>query len=178
MGNKNYKKPSLYDDSLGKLFCKSGMIDLIILAFAELMILFVCIYRGLDKQDTPVLLLLMWVFGMVVFYLRPMISFFQVLRQQAAIGIRWRDRTDFDKPEHERDWCVMFDGGGFLLYHRNYIRKILRTVKEDQRSGDNHTREQWYTLFFEDITGKQRKIKFSSNTLEREFRKWYKRGKA
>ena len=149
MGNKNDKKTSLYDDSLGKLFCKSGMIGLIILAFAELIILFVCIYSVYDKQDTPVLLLLMWVFGMVVFYVRPMFSLLQALRQQAAIGIR-----------------------------RNYIQKILRTVKEDQRSVDNHTREQWYTLFFEDITGKQRKIKFSSTTLEREFRKWYKREQA
>ena len=175
MGNKNYKKTSLYDDSLGKLFWKSGMIGLIILAFAELIILFVCIYSGYDKQDTPVLLLLMWAFGMVFLYLRTILSLLQVLRQQATIGIRWRDRADFDKPEYERDWYVMFDGGGFLLYHRNYIQKILRTLKEYQRSGDNHTREQWYTLFFEDITGKQRKIKFSSTALERDFRKWYKR---
>jgi len=75
MGNKNYKKTSLYDDSLGKLFWKSGMIGLIILAFAELIILFVCIYSGYDKQDTPVLLLLMWAFGMVFLYLRTILSF-------------------------------------------------------------------------------------------------------
>ena len=87
MGNKNYKKTSLYDDSLGKLFWKSGMIGLIILAFAELIILFVCIYSGYDKQDTPVLLLLMWAFGMVFLYLRTILSLLQVLRQQATIGI-------------------------------------------------------------------------------------------
>ena len=168
------KKTLLYEYSLWRLFWQSGLTGMIIWAFAEVAIVFVCIYKGFHMKEHSILLLFMWVFGLVVFYTRPIISLFQVFQQQAAIGIRWRDRTDFDKEEHLRDWYVIFDGGGFLLYHRNYIKKILRTVKEEQTDGDGHSRGHWYALCYEDVTGKQRKIKFSSTAWEKEFRKWYK----
>ena len=136
------KKTSLYEYSLWRLFWQSGLTGMIIWAFAELAIVFVCIYKGFHMKEHSILLLFMWVFGLVVFYTRPIISLFQVFQQQAAIGIRWRDRTDFDK--------------------------------EEQTDGDGHSRGHWYALCYEDITGKQRKIKFSSTAWEKEFRKWYK----
>lgn len=62
------KKTSLYEYSLWRLFWQSGLTGMIIWAFAELAIVFVCIYKGFHMKEHSILLLFMWVFGLVVLY--------------------------------------------------------------------------------------------------------------
>ncbi len=167
------RKMELYEYSLWQLFWKSGLTGFMIFAFAEIIILFVCLYNGYNSKDIVFLLKFMNVFALVVFYARPLFCLFQVIKQQSVTGIYWKNRNDFHREEDQREWFVRFDGGGFILYHKSYIGKILRTIKEDVMDGDGYARGTCYILNFEDITGKQRKIKFCDRIYEVEFRKWF-----
>lgn len=103
----------------------------------------------------------------------PFISLLKVWKQERRLGIYWKDRTDYDRPEWERDWYLTCDRGGFILYHRNFIRRIVGRQVETEIA--EHARGKVYYVMYEDIDGKTHKLKFSSDSLASEFQYWFKK---
>ena len=170
----NDRKTSYYEYSLWKLYWKSGLIGAILWGIAVVAVFVIGLFCRYETKEGLKLMAFMAVLGLVILYAYPTACMIRTLKQQAAIGIRWKDRREYDGEEMKREWYASLDGGGFLLYHRSYIKKIQRTVREDATDGEGHSRGKIYVLSFEDIQGKIRKIKFSSGSIEKEFRTWYK----
>lgn len=169
-----------YNYSLGKIFWKSSVMMLICMAVATVLISIVLLFSGRTDYEDMIKLLAFWVLlALVLSFTAPILSLLRTFEQEAIIGIKYKDRTDFQKDKNERDWYIDFVRGGFILYHRNFVKKILRTLKEEEIAygNENIERTKIYVLFFEDVHGKKRKITFSSTSEEQAFRKWYKMGK-
>ena len=81
--------------------------------------------------------------------------------------------TDYDRPEWERDWYLTCDRGGFILYHKKFIRRIVGRQVETEIA--EHARGKVYYVVYEDVDGKIRKLKFSSDSLASEFLHWFKK---
>ena len=115
-----------------------------------------------------------------IVFIPPILSLLRTLEQEAALGIKYKNRADFNKDKNERDWYVDFVRGGFVLYHRNFIKRIIRSVRDEEiaYANGNRVRSNVYILSFEDMNGKKRKIKFSTKSEEQAFRAWYRMGKS
>ena len=157
----NDRNTSYYEYSLWKLYWKSGLIGAIIWAIAVVAVFVIGLFCRYETKEGLKLMAFMAVLGIVILYAYPTACMIRTLKQQAATEIRWKDRREYDGEEMKREWYVS-------------IKKILRTVKEDATDGDGHSRGKVYVLSFEDIQGKIQKIKFSSGSIEKEFRTWYK----
>lgn len=84
------------------------------------------------------------------------------------------NRTDQELPEWERDWYLTCDRAGFILVHRAYIRHMKGSKAEIEDTG-SYNRGKAYCAVFEDMNGKIRSLKFSSESVEKEFQQWYKK---
>lgn len=171
---KEKKRKSIYNYSVGKLFWISGIQVLVIMLICEAVLAGAAMFSG--YKDLAAILILFFIIGLFAAYVMPLISLCRLFGQQRAAGIKYKNRTDFDKPENERDWFVRMDRGGFVVFHRTYIKRIIRSVKEEEREvdpGGYSPTVDVYILYFEDICGQERKIRFSSEGHLHDFMKWY-----
>lgn len=171
MGNRKEEHKSIYYDSLSRIFVWSGFDMFVIMLIACVVIgMIVFFYNRLDSEGIK---LMVFCLAMVVpcSYGLPMLSLFNVWRQERILGIYWKDRTDYNRPVQERDWYLACNRGGFLLYHRAYIQRILnaQVVEETTDLG----RANVYCVKFEDIRGKTHTVKFSSSGEQKQFQQWY-----
>ncbi|WP_283684724.1 hypothetical protein [Parablautia sp. Marseille-Q6255] len=167
------REKTIYDDSLTRIFFWSGFSVFVIMLLACLFIgVLVFFYRGSDPEGIKIILFCL---ALVVpcSYGIPLISLFKAWKQQCRLGIFWRDRTDQHRPQWQRDWYLTCDRGGFILCHRAYIRCIMDSLVEAE-IGD-HVRGKVYYVVYEDMDGKKRKLKFSSDVLAAEFQNWFEK---
>lgn len=167
------KRKIIYDDSLARIFVRSGFLVFVLLLVAGVGIALIMFFYGRMKSDGIKLLLLWLVITVLCSYGLPLLSLLKVWKQERAIGIYWKDRTDYQQPVWERDWYINYDRGGFILCHRNYIKCILASKVETEIG--QLERAKVYCLLFEDINGKKHTLKFSSASQEKDFRRWYKK---
>lgn len=132
----------------------------------------VLVYRRSDPEGIKIILFCL-ALVMPCSYGIPLFSLFKAWEQERRLGIYWKDRIDHDPPEWERDWYLTCDRGGFILCHRNFIRRIVGSQVETEIA--EHARGKVYYVVYEDIDGKTRKMKFSSDSLASEFQNWYKK---
>lgn len=163
----------LYGKSLFYIFWKSGsgVFLAVTIVFAAL-----CLFPAVSGYDASEVLAFVCLFFCIAFllsYVPPLICLSRVFEQERATGVRWRERTDFDKPKEEREWYLALEGGKFWLYQRSYITKIIRTATERETAGMGSSTT--YLLIFENKKGKQQIIKFYSKSAEQDFRKWYQK---
>lgn len=173
MKSSGKREKTIYDDSLTRIFLWSGftmfMLLLIVCIIIGITVLF---YRRSDSEGIKTILFCL---ALVIpgSYGIPFISLLKVWKQERRLGIYWKDRTDYDRPEWERDWYLTCDRGGFILYHRNFIRRIVGRQVETEIA--EHARGKVYYVVYEDVDGKIRKLKFSSDSLASEFLHWFKK---
>lgn len=84
----------------------------------------VLVYRRSDPEGIKIILFCM-ILVVPCSYGIPLYSLFKAWEQERRLGIYWKDRTDHDRPEWERDGYLTCDRGGFILCHRNFIRRIV-----------------------------------------------------
>nr|WP_294495162.1 hypothetical protein [uncultured Mediterraneibacter sp.] len=170
---KEKKRNSIYHYSIGRLFWISGIKVLVIVLISEIVIAGIAAFSG--YKDLVAILILLFIAGVFAAYVMPLLSLCRLFGQQEAIGIKYKNRTDFDKPENEREWFVCMDRGGFAVFHRTYIKRIIRSVKEEEKAYTDaySPKEDVYILYFEDISGRERRIKFSGDWYLHDFIKWY-----
>ncbi len=168
-----------YEDSLGKIFWKSS-VPMLILGFVCMAIIFIVILFARRWEDMMEILAFFALLMLFIVFIPPILSLLRTLEQEAALGIKYKNRADFNKDKNERDWYVDFVRGGFVLYHRNFIKRIIRSVRDEEiaYANGNRVRSNVYILSFEDMNGKKRKIKFSTKSEEQAFRAWYRMGKS
>jgi len=168
-----------YEDSLGKIFWKSS-VPMLILGFVCMAIIFIVLLFARRWEDMMEILAFFALLMLFIVFIPPILSLLRTLEQEAALGIKYKNRADFNKDKNERDWYVDFVRGGFVLYHRNFIKRIIRSVRDEEiaYANGNRVRSNVYILSFEDMNGKKRKIKFSTKSEEQAFRAWYRMGKS
>lgn len=167
------KERTLYDDSLLKIFIKSGSTVFIFLLIVFTAIYFLMLYKGYMASERIKLMKFCFVLTVLCSYGPATISMFKVWRQERTLGIYWKNRTDRDRPVQERDWHLDYDRGGFILCHRAYIKRILRSKMEKEIT--RFDRGMVYCMMFEDINGKKHTLKFSSKDGQQGFRQWYEK---
>lgn len=167
------KERTLYDDSLLKIFIKSGSTVFTILLIAFTMIYFLMLYKGYMASERIKLVKFFSLFTVLCSYGQAALCMFKVWRQERTLGIYWKDRADRNRPVQEREWYLDYDRGGFILCHRAYIKRIIasKAERENARFGNGTV----YCVMFEDINGKQHTLKFSSSDGQEAFRRWYER---
>lgn len=168
-----------YEYSLGKIFWKSSVL-MLILGFVCMAIIFIVMLFARRWEDMMEILAFFALLMLFIVFIPPILSLLRTLEQEAALGIKYKNRADFNKDKNERDWYVDFVRGGFVLYHRNFIKRIIRSVRDEEiaYANGNRVRSNVYILSFEDMNGKKRKIKFSTKSEEQAFRAWYRMGKS
>lgn len=93
--------------------------------------------------------------------------------RNAGWGSAGKTGQDHDLPKWERDWYLDYDRGGFMLCHRDYIKRITG-YREEMEIAENARGKVHYVLY-EDIDGKKHKLKFSCESFAREFQKWFEK---
>jgi hypothetical protein len=168
-----------YEYSLGRIFWQSS-VPMLILGFVCMAIIFIVMLFARRWEDMGKILVFFALLMLCVVFIPPILSLLRALEQEAALGIKYKNRADFKKDKNERDWYVDFVRGGFVLYHRNFIKRIIRSVRDKEIAyvNGNSVRSNVYILSFEDINRKKRKIKFSAKSEEQAFRAWYRMGKS
>lgn len=169
-GNESRER-TIYDASLSGIFFLSGLTVFIILLLACAVIgITVFFSRRSDPEGIKIVL---FCSALVVpcSYGIPFVSLLKVWKQERRLGIYWKDRTDHDLPKRERDWYLGCDRGGFILYHRDYIKRIT-DYREEIEIAEN-ARGKVHSVLYEDIDGKKHKLKFSCESSAKEFQKWF-----
>ena len=110
----NDRNTSYYEYSLWKLYWKSGLIGAIIWAIAVVAV-FDRLFCRYETKEGLKLMAFMAVLGIVILYAYPTACMIRTLKQQAATGIRWKDR-ETGRKEMKREWYVSLDGGGFFFF--------------------------------------------------------------
>lgn len=167
------REKTIYDDSLAGIFLWSGFSVFVIMLLACVIIgVLIFFYRSSDPEGIKILL---FCFALVVpcSYGIPLISLFKAWKQERRTGVYWKERTDQNRPEWERDWYLTCDRGGFILCHRSCIRRIVGSRVETEIG--EYARGKVYYVVYEDIDGKKHKLKFSSDSLAAEFQNWFKK---
>lgn len=167
------KKGNPYHDSLPKIFLKSGSTVFVILLIGCVALYFALLYCGWPAAERVKLTGFCFVFSVLCSYVPAVIGMFKVWQQQRTLGINWKDRNDHDRLAWERDWYLNYDRGGFILCHRDYIKRILGSHKEVEYN--DYSRGTAHCVVFEDVNGKRRTLRFSSPSEEKSFRRWYKK---
>ena len=104
MQSSGKREKTIYDDSLTRIFLWSGFTMFIILLIVCIIIgATVLFYRRFDSEGIKIILFCL---ALVIpgSYGIPLFSLFKAWRQERRLGIYWKDRTDYDRPEWERDW--------------------------------------------------------------------------
>ncbi len=172
MGSKK-KKNNIYNYPLYKIFIWSGLdVFIALLIVCAVIALLVGLYGRLNEDKME---LMLFSFAMVILfsYTPAMLSLIKLWRQEHILKIYWKDREDFNSRAEDRDWYLSCNRGGFLLYHRQYIKRILSSSVVEQTS--DLGRERVHCIKFEDICSKEHTVKFSSLNDEKRFLRWYKK---
>lgn len=172
MGNRKKKKRA-YDASLSGIVIWAAL-DMFVFLLIGWVILGLIMYFN-HRLDAEGWKLMQFCLALVVLfsYWMPICSLFKVWHQERILGIYWKDRTDHNRPEWDRDWYLSYDRGGFHLYHRNYVRRIV-AFRTDEEVG-SYGRGKVYLALFEDIKGRKHTLKFSSADGQAKFQKWYEK---
>lgn len=170
--SKKIKRKTMYDKSLAEIFIFSGLDVFVALSVVAVIVFTMLLIYRRDIEVLKVMAFVMIAIP-IVSYGFPLVSLFKVYQQQNTLGIYWKDRNDNKLCESDRDWFLDYIRGGFVICHRNYIKKIVLHDKYESYTGSGGIRETVYYLIFEDINGKKHKIKFSSTSEMRKFNKWY-----
>ena len=169
------EKKTIYDDSLSGIFFHSGLMLFVMLLIACAAIGAVVFFtRRSDYKEGIKLIFFCLLMVIPCSYLLPLASLIKVWKQERSLGIYWKNRTDQELPEWERDWYLTCDRAGFILVHRAYIRHMKGSKAEIEDTG-SYNRGKAYCAVFEDMNGKIRSLKFSSESVEKEFQQWYKK---
>lgn len=171
-GNKN-KEKTIYDRSLSGIFFWSGITVFVIMLIACMFIGgLVFFYRRSDPEGIKIILFCL-ALTLPCSYGIPLISLFKVWKQERRLGIYWKDRTDCNRPEWERDWYLDCDRAGFILCHRAYIRHVIGSRVDTEIA--EHARGEVHCVLYEDIDGKIHTLKFSDDSLARKFQRWFEK---
>lgn len=103
MKSNGKRENTIYDDSLTRIFFWSGFSVFIIMLIACVFIgAAVFFYRRSDSEGVKIILFCL---ALVVpcSYGIPFISLLKVWKQERRLGVYWKDRTDQNRPEWERD---------------------------------------------------------------------------
>lgn len=101
-----------YNYSLGKIFWKSSVMMLICMAVTTVIISIVLLFSGRTDYEEMIKFLAFWVLlSLVLSFKAPILSLLRTFEQEAMIGIKYKDRTDFQKDKNERDWYIDFVRG-------------------------------------------------------------------
>lgn len=173
MASRKKKTKTAYNTSLAGIFIWSGLDVFVFLFLFYLVLGLVAFFSNRLNQDGLQLMLLFFAVVVLCSYGLPVLSLFKVWRQEHILGIYWKNRTDCDKPQYERDWYLRYDRGGFILCHRAYIRRILGN--REQTENGKLERRKVYQVLFEDIKGKKHTLNFSDADARQDFRRWYKK---
>ena len=173
MKSNNNKEKTIYDYSLFGIFFWSGITVFVIMLIAGIFIGgFAFFYRHSDSDDIKIILF--WLALTLPFsYGLPFISLIKVWKQEHRLGIYWKDRTDYNRPEWERDWYLECDRAGFILCHRDYIERVIGSRVETEIA--EHARGEVYHVVYEDIDGKMHTLKFSDDSLAQKFQRWFEK---
>lgn len=169
---KKQKAKDSYEAPLFKIFLWSGLdVFVALLMVCAVIGVLIFVYR---RQDFDGIKLMCFCLALTVLcaYGLSLLSLLRVWRQEHILGIYWKNRTDGGRPMEERDWYLAYNRGGFLLYHRAYIQRILDASVVEQTT--DLGRETVHCLRFEDISGKKHTLKFSSSREQKRFQQWYK----
>lgn len=162
-----------YCCSLARLFALAGLKPVVCAAalgcFAFLLM------GSYPMEDKLYLFTGLLALGLLFGYIPAAVSVLQLLMQQHVTGERWAARKDFEKPAPQRDWYVSMGFCGFCACHRSYVRKILRTVREEE-IGPNYQSYTVRVLTFEDGRGAKHRLRFYQAGEEKRFRTWWKAG--
>ena len=99
----NDRNTSYYEYSLWKLYWKSGLIGAIIWAIAVVTVFVIGLFCRYETKEGLKLMAFMAVLGIVIVYAYPTACMIRTLKQQAATGIRWKDRREYDGEEMKRE---------------------------------------------------------------------------
>ncbi len=168
------RERNIYDDSLPKIFLWSGLTVFVILLIVCVIIGVVIFFTNYNQDEGQKLLLACLALTVPGAYGLPLISLIKVWNLEHTLGVYWKNRTDQERPEWERDWYLTYDRGGFLLIHRNYIQCLTESKTELEDTG-SHTKGTVYCILYKDINGSCHRLKFSAESGAREFQKWYKK---
>lgn len=175
MENTKKREKTIYDYSLSGIFFHSGLMLFVMLMIACAAIGAVVFFtRRSDYKEGIKLIFFCLLMVIPCSYLLPLASLIKVWKQERSLGIYWKNRTDQELPEWERDWYLTCDRAGFILVHRAYIRHMKGSKAEIEDTG-SYNRGKAYCAVFEDMNGKIRSLKFSSESVEKEFQQWYKK---
>ncbi|MBS6160258.1 MAG: hypothetical protein KIC52_03250 [Firmicutes bacterium] len=175
MENTKKREKTIYDDSLSGIFFRSGLMMLVMLLIACVAIGAVVLFTGgSDSREGIKLIFFCLLMVVPCSYVLPLVSLIKVWKQERSLGVYWKNRTDQELPEWERDWYLTCDRAGFILVHRAYIRHMKSSKVEIEDTG-SYNRGKAYCAVFEDMNGKLRSLKFSSESVEKEFQQWYKK---
>ncbi len=167
------KKWTMYDDSLPKIFLKSGSTVCILLLIVLGIIYLLMLHRDYPAAERMNLMTFLIAAVVPFSYGRAAVCLFRVWKQERTLGKYWKDRADRHRPMQERDWYLDYDLCGFVLYHRDYIRKIVETREKEQTTSEG--RNTVYYVLTQDIHGKNHSLKFSSRSTRQRFLDWYER---
>lgn len=174
MKQKANRTRTIYDDSLPRIFLWSGFTVFVILLIACVIIGAVIFFSHYNLDEGRKIILACLALAVPGSYGLPLISLIKVWNQERALGIYWKDRTDQERPEWERDWYLSYERGGFILIHRAYIQCITGSKEELEDTG-SYAKGSVYHTAYEDINGTRHLLNFSSESGSEEFQKWYKK---
>ena len=102
-------------------------------------------------------------------------SFYILMMTGRAVGKRYKDRTDFELPEHQREWFTEYSvSAGFQVFHRNYFREITYIGCEREPGDRGSGSQTYYKVFFIDCNGKKGSFRLNHDKKELyRFAKWY-----
>lgn len=104
-------------------------------------------------------------------------SYVHLRKVERAVGKRYKDRTDFALPEHQREWFTEYSvSAGFQVFHRNYFREITYIGCEREPGDRGSGSQTYYKIFFIDCNGKKGSFRLNHDKKELyRFAKWYGR---
>lgn len=102
-------------------------------------------------------------------------AYVHLRKVERAVGKRYKDRTDFELPEHQREWFTEYSvSAGFQVFHRNYFREITYIGCEREPSDRGSGSQTYYKVFFIDCNGKKGSFRLNHDKKELyRFAKWY-----
>lgn len=88
--------------------------------------------------------------------------------EERILGVRYKDRNDYDKAQEERDWFVCEAMDSFCILHRDFIKEV-RSIHHNKVNGSYR-----YVLTFQDIANNVHTITFkNSPKVVKDFKAWY-----
>lgn len=155
--------------NLGALAVLMGILFLIIFGCC-------CFWRKEDLIGCGKMLFLFYSLIMIVLTVfEAGSSYVHLQKVERTVGKRYKDRTDFALPEHQREWFTEYSvSAGFQVFHRDYFREITDVGYEKVRGDRGSGSQTYYKVFFIDCNGKKGSFRLSHDKKELcRFARWY-----